>query len=263
MRPRHRTPSRVVSLPVSSLRQSYLRARSLSFDDQLRECVDQLQHPELITAELIQTRAALAQSLTSRSGDESAVPATAGEARRSSPFYATREIFVQSDSSSFTCLADGVLPLSLAGLAGGEGSETAQGGLDYTALTCTKERHPVLGVVQSEIDKSAYPLLLRLLACLCELAHPAQIERLDRHGFHGMLGASPRFDLHVVLWSKWQHEDDVPERTPISQLTHDLAECVKTALGASQDFPPILRDIVCLHMNPERFDARLRFDWRV
>ncbi len=248
---------------ATNLRQSYLRACSLSLDEQLRECVDQLEHPELITSELIQAHAAVACELESASGDGPQGPSPSQPRDQSRHFYPTRDIFVLRDSSSFTCLANDIVPLSLAGIASAQHPETGHDGLDYVAVTCTREPQPVLGAVQSEQDRSAYPLLLRLLACFCELAHPVQADRIDRQYFHGMLGESPTFDLHLILWDDWREEDEPPERTPISQLTHDLAELAKAALQQRDSSPPMLRDILCLQMNPTDFDARVRFDWRV
>ena len=129
-------------------------------------------------------------------------------------------------------------------------------------VTCDATRAPVLGVVQSESDHSAYPLLLRALACLAEMASRSQFERLNSGPFLGTLGSQPSFDLNLVLW-------DVPAapasetHTTIEQLTRDLAERVKRAVRRHADFPRILRDVVCLRMNAERFDGRLRFGWRV
>ena len=78
--------------------------------------------------------------------------------------------------------------------------------------------------MQSGIDTTAYPMLLRLLASVCELGHLPQLDRLDRLCFKGALGAAPCFDLHLMLWAEWSGEDTAPARTPISQLTRDLAE---------------------------------------
>jgi hypothetical protein len=113
--------------------------------------------------------------------------------------------------------------------------------------------------VQAPGDATAYPLLLRLLACLTEVAPSAQLERVNRLHFKGIAGPETRFDLNLVLWER----SDEPEMTPISQLTRDLAENLKAGAQACEQFPDLLRDIVCLRMNPDRFDGRLRFDWRV
>jgi len=261
--------------PVTPLRQSQRRTRALSIDEHLRECVDQLQHPELLGEELRTSFAEIQSLLQSSDAAPARRAARSGEPAeidRAAAFYPSREIFVVRDSSSFTCLATHVDP-PLGGLDDDSGntaedaSEEAHAGdvegFDYLALTCTASPRPVLGVVQSEHDQSAYPLLLRHLANLCELAHPRQLDRYDREHFRGLLGSVPLVDLHIVLFDTWSDPEAAIERTPISQLTRDLAERVKDIVAAERSIPPILGDIVCLQMNPERFDGRVRFDWRV
>lgn len=243
---------------ASSLRESYRRARTLGFDEQLRECIDQLQNPQLIAGDL---EAAHSECAATGSGCYGVRPGPAAEDDRDEAdrwFYPSRDIFVVRDSSSFTCLAERIdtIPSELAASDGFEG-------LDYLAISCTAARRPILGVVQSGIDTTAYPMLLRLLASVCELGHIPQLDRLDRLCFKGALGAAPCFDLHLMLWAEWSGEDTAPERTPISQLTRDLAEKAKLALATAKRFPPIIGDVVCFQMNPARFDGRVRFDWRV
>jgi len=240
---------------VSSLRASYRRARALDFDEQLRECIDQLQNPQLIARELEDAHTECAPT----TGGCYEVRATRGDGAEGARwFYTSRDIFVVRDSSSFTCVAERIETVP-ARRAASDGFE----GLDYLALTCTARARPILGVVQSGLDATAYPLLLRLLASVCEIGHLPQLDRLNRVCFKGTLGAAPCFDLHLVLWDDWAGEDSAPARTPISQLTRDLAEKAKVALAEASRFPPILGDVVCLHMNPGRFDGRVRFGWRV
>lgn len=243
---------------VSSLRASYRRARALDFDEQLRECVDQLQNPQLIARELEEAHAACAANTGGCYGVRTGPPEDDDEADRARWFYPSRDVFVVRDPVSFTCLAARVetVPVPLAAPDGFEG-------LDYLGITCTASPRPILGVVQSGLDATAYPMLLRLLASVCELGHVPQLDRLDRLCFKGVLGTAPCFDLHLVLWDDWAGDDSAPARTPISELTRDLAEKAKAALAEASRFPPILGDVVCLHMNPGRFDGRVRFDWRV
>ena len=77
--------------------------------------------------------------------------------------------------------------------------------------------------------------------------------------FKGILSARPVFDLHLVLCDG----GEAPEQLPLEQLTRDLAELAKYALREQDRFSSLLGDIVCLRMNPHRFDGRLRFVWRV
>jgi hypothetical protein len=107
--------------------------------------------------------------------------------------------------------------------------------------------------------ESAYPILLRSLSSLIELARPGCFSGLDRDIYRGIVGETPAFDLTLVLWD----EEGIDLRRPLCELTRDLAEVLKSMLASESRFPPILNDIVCLRMNPKRFDGRLRFVWRV
>jgi hypothetical protein len=132
--------------------------------------------------------------------------------------------------------------------------------IDYAAVTCESRPFPVLGFAQSSGSESAYPLLLRALVSLIELTRPRRFDLLDRDVYRGLLGAAPVFDLALVLWDDEEQPDP---RRPLCELSRDLAEVLKRALAAEPRFPPILNDVVCLRLNPNRFDGRLRFVWRV
>jgi hypothetical protein len=160
---------------------------------------------------------------------------------------------VHGDSCSFTCLSSNVEPLPRS--REGEPCE----GLDYVGVTCDAQFMPVLGAVESERDISAYPLLLRCLANLAEMAPPIQLSRVNSRYFRSALAEVPCFDLNLVIWEF----SEGAERTPISQFTRDISELIKVAIAERTDFPGVLRDIVCLSMNPKRFQGRMRCDWRV
>jgi hypothetical protein len=113
--------------------------------------------------------------------------------------------------------------------------------------------------VQSARETSAYPVFLRLLAALSEMAPDEQVRRLNEPCFRGVLRADPSFDLVLVLWDEKQGS----ERVPLAQLTRDLAERVKEALRAHPRWARLMRDVVCLRINPSRFDGRLRYEWHV
>jgi hypothetical protein len=246
-------------LPVTALRRCFEHARSLEPAAQIQACVECLTCPGQV-ANLVFDAHRVLSTCFDGDGDAAEVDTKPDESPVRSAtlvedfFWETRELMVLGDAS-FTCLATNVHPLAM-----GRGDEShLSQGVDYVGLTCDSSSTLVLGAVQAPGDSTAYPLLLRLLACLTEIAHPSQLERMNRDHFMGVARESTEFDLNLVLWDK----SDDPETTPISQLTRDLAENVKSAIEESSEFPKVLRDIVCLKMNPDRFDGRLRFDWRV
>jgi hypothetical protein len=245
---------------ATALRRSFERSRGLELEQQIQECVDQLQHPELIATEVLDAYRTVATFFNDEEPAYGAAPETVAVTMVEGYLGEARELMVLGDKCSFTCLATNVDPL--AGFEGNAGNDHAPGlstGLDYVGITCDQNAVLVLGAVQAPGDATAYPLLLRLLACLTEIAPEAQLTRLNEERFKGIADPERPFDLNLVLWDR----EDQPEATPLSQLTRDLAEKVKAGILDGADFPTRLGDIVCLRMNPDRFDGRMRFDWRV
>jgi hypothetical protein len=223
------------------------------------ECVDLLQSPEFVIDDLIRS---VAQVKTA-GGNDASVELVSEEDGPRDPreahFYPSRELFVQGDGCSFTCLGTRIeFRDPRAARTASEGDESRP--IDYAALTCESRPRPMLGFVQSAERESAYPLLLRALSSLIELAKPRRFDLLDRDVFRGMLGPAPVFDLALVLWEDALEPDS---RRPLCELSRDLAELLRNALSAEPGFPPVLNHVVCLRMNHKRFDGRLRFVWRV
>lgn len=252
-------PDRPYALPVTTLRRSFEHARALGAADQTRELVERLIHPHAIADQVLDAyRVARGYFELDDEGDESKPEGSAGAEPKTlveGYIWATRELAVLGDKCSFTCLATNVHPL----WHGADATEGLSAGLDYVGLTCDSSSTLVLGAVQSPGDCSAYPLLLRLFACLTEIAPPTQFARINQRHMMGIGSEASKFDLNLVLWDK----DEETESDPLCELTRDLAEKMKGVLAAAPDFPPILRDVVCMRMNPDRFDGRMRFEWRV
>jgi hypothetical protein len=235
----------------TALRSLEMRTRALPLDAQMTECVDLLQSPEFVVEDLVRSVEQVREN-GPRAGRVALI--SDEETGKDAFFYPSRELFVQGDRCSFTCLATSV------GFNDDGVDANPSDRIDYAAVTCESRPFPVLGFSQSSETESAYPVLLRSLSSLIELTKPCRFNVLDREVYRGILGPAPAFDLCLVLWD----EDDVVDpRRPLCELTRDLAEVVKATLGAEPRFPPVLNDIVCLRMNPKRFDGRLRFVWRV
>jgi hypothetical protein len=249
-------------LPETCLRATYARVRELPLEDQVRDCVDQLTHPRVLVEEMRDAFDAVTLACAAR--DRPApIPAwaRAGEveaySRDADPplFYPGRDVAVVAAPRAFTCLAVDLDPLS-GFVVEGAG---ARGGLDFIGLTCDATATPVLGGLQSTRESSAYPVFLRLLAALTEIAPDNQVHRLNEPCFRGVLSERPSFDLYLVLWHDW----DASARIPLAQLTRDLAERLKQEVKSHPRWAGFVRDVVCLRMNPQRFDGRLRYEWHV
>lgn len=241
---------------MTALRTLEMRSRMLPLEAQMKECIDLLSSPEIAIDDLMRSVDQVADELPP--GEQFTIH-SALDGTREGFFYPSREIFVQGDRGSFTCLATSVEFFD-----GDESSPELRmedgRPIDYAAVTCESKPFPVMGFAQSADSESAYPLLLRSLSSLVELIRPRRLEALDQNIYRGLLGPAPCVDLALVLWDD-DREDD--PRRPLCELSRDLAEVFKRALESAPRFPPVLNDIVCLRMNPERFDARLRYVWRV
>ena len=241
---------------MTALRSLEMRSRLLPLKAQMLECIELLQAPDVAVDDLLRGAGQVAREDASRRDVSlSSMP----EGQRAGFFYPYRELSVLGDGCSFTCLATGVQFLE-EGLDDPDAKPSGVRPIDYVAVTCESSPFPVFGFVQSADSESAYPLLLRAFSTLVELVRPGRLAALDNDVYRGLLGPAPFFDLALVLW-----DDDRPDdpRRPLCELTRDLAEVLKRALVSETQFPPVLNDVVCLRMNPHRFQGRMRFVWRV
>lgn len=241
------------------LRRSYERARAMDTAAQLRECIDVLENPGIIVSEVLESFRLVERAFKQGVLDPVILAERSEKQiqRTETPewIYEGRDLSVLGDSCSFTCLSTNVEPIPEQVFELKAPSE----GFDFVGITCNELARPVLGTVQSEADSSPFPLLLRALVGLAEMAPVIQLKRLNYQFFKGALPPSPCFDLFLATWIF----DEDAERTPICQFTRDISELLKRTIAEQSEFPSVLNDIVCLQMNPARFDGRMRFDWRV
>ena len=237
---------------ATELRRRYERSLSLDLAAQTAECVDYLGHPEVLVGEFVDAFCQIDSATSSELWAREA-PDAAGELCLEH-FFSDRGIQVRGrDPFAFVCVTGEIAPT----LPGESVAAEPVAGLDYSGLL-EGAPTPVLGAVQSERDRTAYQLLLRLLTCLAEVAPEAQWSRLNREYFKGALGSEPRFELHLVVWDLGDGGDLVP----LHQLTRDLCDVFMSRVPEEVLFPPVLGAIVCLRMNPDAFDGALDFAWR-
>jgi hypothetical protein len=241
---------------MSTLRLLEMRSRLMPLKAQIGDCVELLQSPEIAVEDLLRGVGQIDYHDAARV-DVTLV--STPDDHREGFFYPCRELSVLGDGCSFTCLATSVQFIE-EGLDDPDAKPTGLRPIDYAGVTCESQPLPVFGFVQSAGSESAYPLLLRALSTLLELVRPGRLAALENDVYRGLLGPAPFFDLALVLWDD-DREDD-PRRS-LCELTRDLAEVLKQALVSEKQFPPVLRDVVCLRMNPKRFQGRMRFVWRV
>lgn len=246
----------------TALRSFEERSRGLSLETQMAECIDLLQTPDVVVDDLLHSVLAI-REVADQPGPPPRIQIVSAEAGDEQAFfYPSRELFVNGDGCSFTCLATELdfVPYTRGKPPVRPVRDDGMFAIDYAAVTCEARPFPVLGFTQHDESESAYPILLRALAGVVELTAPRRFDLLDRDVFKGLLGPAPVFDLALVLWDEDEASDP---RRPLCELARDLAEVLKKALASEPRFPPVVNDIVCLRMNDKRFDGRLRFAWRV
>ena len=246
--------------PSTILRQRFERARGLPVAEQVRECVDYLQNPEVLIQEFVDAYTAVESCCDPDDHCFSLRKARdAAAAERSAlldGLFGKGAISVfDTVPYAFQCIARDVASLS------GSVSGTAQrvDGLDYLGMVVDSEPLAVLGAVQVSAESSPYALFLRLVTCLSEIAPDAQLRAADEALFKGGLGGEPKLDLHMLLR---ESERDLASGT-LRQLSHDLAEVFLAGIAEEWQFPDVLRNIVCLVPAPAGSDEKLLVEWCV
>jgi len=246
--------------PSTILRQRFERARALSLERQMRECVDYLQNPEVLIQEFVDAYVAVESCCDPDEQQFQVMPPSADDP-------ATRKILLERLFANgavtvfdtvpfeFTCVAR-----DIASMSGSTGKPTPRlDGLDYVAHMVDAEPVGVLGVLQYDEQSTPFSLFLRLITCLSEIAPDAQLRAADTALFKGALGAEPKLDLHLLL----READPDPAQATLRQLTHDLAEAFYAGISEEWQFPDVLRNIVCLLPAPADSDESLILEWCV
>ncbi len=243
------------------LRERYQRAAMLDADGQLQECIDYLQHPEILVAEFADSYLT-ASEYDQRDQRFWAPPEDLPRRRLSDDvcdqLVRASQIRVLDDPEHcFRYVASEIFPLR-ATLGGHREGDRRAAGLDYVGLISQRDPVPVLGVVHVPADRTLFLSLMRALTCLAEVATEPQVARANRFLFRGVLPAPPVFDLHLLA----EDPAEVEAQPPVSHLTRELAHVFNVRLRDEWQFPNLLRHIYCLRMRLKDFDGSLRVDWR-
>ena len=245
--------------PRTPLRANYERVRLLDADAQLRECVDVLEHPDVLANDVAEAYVLLDSCCEPPEPEPAPEPAEEDEISLER-FTAGVRICVTGDEPAvLRCLSGRLDPLA------GSGSDGARLGLDYVAVQHDPEPAPVLGAVASVDESTPYAVLLRLLCCFTEMAVPAMVRHWDTQLFKGGLGVEPRFHLHLALWSPGEMtlKGVGPAHFSLYELTRDLGELAREACLESPPLGNRLASITCLRVDHEDIEGPLSFEWRV
>lgn len=240
--------------PRTPLRAHYERIRALDADAQLQECVDLLGNPDVLANDLAETYV-LVDSLGEPPETPEAPQDPDEDVIQLERFNAGDQIRVAGGEAAELRLLSGQLdPLLGCGA-----------GLDYVAMQVEPCEAPVLGAVATLEESTPYSVLMRLLCCFTEMAPPALVSFWDRHLFKGALGDSPRFQLHLGLWSPGELtvRGLGPAHFSLHELTRDLAALTREACLESPPLGSYLESITCLRLDSDDSDSPLAFEWSV
>ena len=233
----------------SVLRLDLRLARQLAHDEQLRQCIDHLENPSVLVAE-VRSAIETTTKLLSRRSEEAGGSSREGTGELLlTHFPPGREISLGAPASAFRSLGSEVVVLPEVGT-----SESFDG-IDYVGQLCADAQVLVLGTVESACDASPYLLLLRALSGLIELSLAFQHGHLPGELAHGV-GEAACFDLHLVVSRSSEHQD------ALISLTRDLAENVCESL--QRHFADLgLRHIHLARMDDVDFAGHLELEWTV
>ena len=241
---------------ANSLRMRYERSRLLDLRAQLEECVDYLEHPEILLMEFLETYYLVERKLDPEQEDERR-EASAAELVLE-PFYPSLELQIRGPGDTIdriSCLGGAFEPLS-----GASHPALSRSGLDYVGLRHGTSRI-ALGVTETCPADTPYHLILRAFCCLAEVAPPFQLARFQRHVLGKHLRPDVSFDLQLGLSRREASDQD----TSLLLLTRDLAEVFKERMSAHEQFAGTLARIECLEFgeNPASPKEPLHVRWRV
>lgn len=243
----------VLSEFVTAFRQRYDHIRSLTLDEQVRECVDYLQNPEILISEFVESYYQVEEKLDPEREDE-ALEASLSELVLE-PFFDSLELHVRGRGGLETvrCVGGAFAPLP-----GELHPALEQQGLDYVGVRKGTSR-TVLGVTDTSQESSVFSLLLRGLNCLAELSPPFQMTRLRRHVLKDRVTPDAAFDLQIGIFQRQHDESEVS----LLMLTRDLAETFKARIEPEQQFSGTVGRIECLASgsNPPAPGAALQQLW--
>lgn len=236
------------------LRASYERIRGCSAEAQLEECIDLLEHPDVLANDLAEAYVLL-DSCAEPPQPPPAAEAADGDEISLERFQAGEIVRVAGMETAELRLLSGQLdPLAGGGY-----------GLDYVGVQLDPDPAPVLGAVATIEESTPYSVLMRLLCCFVEMSPPAMVAFWDEHLFKGALGVNPRFHLHLGIWSPGDMtlQGVGPAHFSLYELTRDLAALAREACRESPPLGSYLASITCLRLDSEDSESPLAFEWRV
>jgi hypothetical protein len=243
-----------VSPLATPFRSRFAAARQLGPEEQLRECADYLQHPEILVMEFLESYHLIEREW---SPDESLRPEDGDGELVLEPFYESLELQVRGASRAeerLVCVSGSLSPLPTTDHPALSGQ-----GLDFVGRRAGEAGRIVMGVAQSSKEETTYLLLLRALNCLAELSPPLRIVQLGNEVLHDSVPEDTRFDLTLGL----TEPQSGASWNAIGELTRDLAEVFKRRIAAERQFSDCIGWIDCAEIEIAGGVTTLERRWRV
>lgn len=241
---------------LTPFRKHYEHSRSLDCEEQIEECVDYVQHPEVLITEFLESYYLVERKLDPES--QEALDEKDDEEFVLEPFHDELQLDIRGRDGQLeriSCAGGAFDPLP-----DGQHPALRRRGFDYIGLRGDASRI-VLGVTQAQAEETTYLLLLRSLNCFAEVAPPFQLARLRRLVLHDRIESEVTFDLQIGLSNRLESTAE----TTLWQLTWDLAEAIKRRILQHPQFEGTLGWIECLFLDPdaEELHPTLRREWRI
>lgn len=240
---------------ATPFRSRFAAARGLAVEDQLRECADYLQHPEILVMEFLESYHLIEREW---SPDEALRPRDGSDGELVlEPFYESLELQVRGASRAdekLVCVSGSLSPLPT-----GDHPALSGQGLDFVGRRAGQSGRVVMGVAQGSKEETPYLLLLRALNCLAELSPPLRVLQLGNEVLHGAMPEDTRFDLTLGLTDP----QSGTSWNAIGELTRDLAEVFKRRIAAERQFSDCIGWIECADIELAAGVTTLQRRWRV
>jgi hypothetical protein len=241
---------------LTPFRKHYEHSRSLDCEEQVQECVDYVQHPEVLITEFLESYYLVERKLDPAS--QEALDEKDDDEFVLESFQDSLQLDVRGNDGQLeriSCAGGAFDPLP-----DEQHPALRRRGFDYVGLREDSSRI-VLGVTQAQEAETTYLLLLRSLNSFAEVAPPFQLARLRRLVLHDRLQTDVVFDLQI---GRSNRIESTAERA-LWQLTWDLAESIKRRILEHPQFEGTLGWIECLFLDPdaEGLHPASRLEWRV
>ncbi len=243
---------------ATPFRERYLRAGGLGLDAQLKECMEYLQHPEVLVTEFLESYYLVERE--SHPGEDTMRRAVESvEEMVLEPFFDSLQLFIEDEEGQMErllCAGGAFDPIPAE-----QHPALGHQGLDYVGMRGASS-HIVLGVTTNPSEQTSFQMLLRALNCFAEVAPPFQLARLRSHVIRDRIDPDAVFDLQMA---STLGEPRNPDQESLFELTRDLADVFTARIAAHDQFEGTLGRIEYLDCveNDGSSPTALRLRWRV